>query len=449
MPTFTNYRQLLRAAITEVKQNHYSIWMTDQVRTIESDLKEYEEEKTYTSNVVDVITVALAKVASVKLTIYYVDKENLCSHVIQPIDNFDLNVELSFVNGHYDFICDSTNVRPFLSVPVTSGVDIKPNILIKDSSTSNQNPDGTDVNNDVIDDLYSSSEDDISPIEIVGNRRYIRSTVFENAKKESRERVPDDIDDTCIYVVPIRKGTLNHCKGKRNWGHAQSSKVKSFTAGPRLLFNCRGSYCCSNPLCKNIIDFGVNRSDFERSNNQTLCSICGTEAAFIPCESRLILEQDLNNNKVTCKHFGTHSCPVRVDGRKEGVEKLAKEFPRVTREGLIRQQVQNSLENGGFDKAVGTARQFSDTTYIDNVRRKVKNTRRPDGHSFNAVQILKNSFEKEDKFLIYDFNDGSDGSLPFVLKSSKRKVEVLNNLNMDGNHRLSTETVHLDVLHSR
>ena len=184
-------------------------------------------------------------------------------------------------------------------------------------------------------------------------------------------------------------------------------------------------------------------------NDRTICALCGKEALFIPCGARLILEEDLVNKIVTCKHFGIHSCPRYVDGRKEGVEKLAQEFPRVTRESLIRQQVQNSLEIGGFSKAIDTAKQFTDTTYIDNVRRKFKNIRRPDGHSFKAVQILQKSFEKEAKFLIFDYNDGSEGSPAFVLKSSKRKVEVLNNLNMDGNHHLAGETVHLDVLHSR
>ena len=52
-------------------------------------------------------------------------------------------------------------------------------------------------------------------------------------------------------------------------------------------------------------------------------------------------------------------------------------------------------------------------------------------------------------FTVFDYNDGSDGSPAFVLTSSKRKLEVFNNLNMIGNHRLARETVHLDILHIR
>ena len=37
----------------------------------------------------------------------------------------------------------------------------------------------------------------------------------------------------------MKKDNLNHCKGKRPWEHAQSSKMKSFTVGLRFLLNRR------------------------------------------------------------------------------------------------------------------------------------------------------------------------------------------------------------------
>ena len=38
---------------------------------------------------------------------------------------------------------------------------------------------------------------------------------------------------------------------------------------------------------------------------------------------------------------------------------------------------------------VDTARQFMNTEYIDNVRQKPNKIRRPDRHSFKAVQVLQ------------------------------------------------------------
>ena len=73
---------------------------------------------------------------------------------------------------------------------------------------------------------------------------------------------------------------------------------------------------------------------------------------------------------------------------------------------------------------------------------------RPDGQRFEAVDVLRTKTRAEDKFLIYDLNDGSVGEIPFVMKSSRRKVDMLFKLDRDGNDRPSSETGFLDVLHS-
>ena len=75
--------------------------------------------------------------------------------------------------------------------------------------------------------------------------------------------------------------------------------------------------------------------------------------------------------------------------------------------------------------------------------------RRPDGHSFEAIRILQENFNMEDMYLIYQYNDGQDECLPFVIKSSTRKVELLCQLNKNQGDRLSSESIFLDVLRSR
>ena len=82
------------------------------------------------------------------------------------------------------------------------------------------------------------------------------------------------------------------------------------------------------------------------------------------------------------------------------------------------------------------------------MQRNNLNIRRPDGHSFRAVQVLLRSFDNECKIFIFDYNDGLDGSPDFFQKLSKRKVEVLNNLLIDGYYCLSVETVQPNILHS-
>ena len=91
---------------------------------------------------------------------------------------------------------------------------------------------------------------------------------------------------------------------------------------------------------------------------------------------------------------------------------------------------------------------YIDTAFIDNVRKSVLSSRRPDGHSFKAVDLIRNNFVSEDEYLIFDYCDGSDRSIPFV-KSSAWKVELLLNIDKAGIYCLSTEGVFLDVLRSR
>ena len=126
--------------------------------------------------------------------------------------------------------------------------------------------------------------------------------------------VPDDINDLVVYEVPIQEKLAN-CKGLRPWCTSQTSKNSTFTNGPRLLLNCRGSYICTNTRYLNIQDFGVNRHDFIMKNFVAHCVICDSVAEFIKCSARLIIEKDLSKNSAMVKHHGLHTCCIKVKGR--------------------------------------------------------------------------------------------------------------------------------------
>ena len=77
-----------------------------------SDSKEevfkYQNEKFYTSNIVDII-VALATVTNVTIAAYYLDRLTVKNHVFKPTQKQSIaNIELCFINGHYDLIVDAT-----------------------------------------------------------------------------------------------------------------------------------------------------------------------------------------------------------------------------------------------------------------------------------------------------------------------------------------------------
>ena len=88
-------------------------------------------------------------------------------------------------------------------------------------------------------------------------------------------------------------------------------------------------------------------SNFKRK----ICSLCGDQAAYIPCTGRLILEKDTIAKKITYKNYGTHSCLLERKGRNKDAEDIARSFPRVMRESFIRQKVQQELEKNSFRDA--------------------------------------------------------------------------------------------------
>ena len=124
---------------------------------------------------------------------------------------------------------------------------------------------------------------------------------------------------------------------------------------------------------------------------------------------------------------------------KHSIESVNNKYPKLTRESIVRQEVQSLLEKKNYKIAVELLQKYTDTGYIDNIRKRTLVSRRPEGHSFKTVKILKDKFDTEDKYLIFEFSDGSDGRGSYVINSIKKKVELIVNLDKDGSHWLSTE----------
>ena len=75
-------------------------------------------------------------------------------------------------------------------------------------------------------------------------------------------------------------------------------------------------------------------------------------------------------------------------------------------------------------------------------------TRCPHDQSFEVVAVLKKEYKSQDKYLIYEMDDGSETKEPFVFKSSKRKTKMIRNLDKDGVYPPASKIACLDILHS-
>ena len=105
MPDQNNYKELFRDAFSDIKCNDiYSAWMSDS----KEEVFKYQNEKFYTSNIVDII-VALATVTNITIAAYYLDRLTVKNHVFKPTQKQSIaNIELCFITVHYDLIVDVT-----------------------------------------------------------------------------------------------------------------------------------------------------------------------------------------------------------------------------------------------------------------------------------------------------------------------------------------------------
>ena len=206
---------------------------------------------------------------------------------------------------------------------------------------------------DTCDDTEEDTCDTHEEISFRGHRKYINPNVFADLEPEKRSAVPMDIDGVRIFTVPMLKnGSLDNCKGRRPWGRTISSNLSGKKKGQRLLFNCKGSYICSDTNCPSVADFGLNRTDFAERNGEAVCDICGSVARYIRCDARIITEREFERNTVIVKHYGCHTCRTMKRGRmdKNDINSIFYSFPKITREGLIRQKVQQHIETGTLKK---------------------------------------------------------------------------------------------------
>ena len=83
--------------------------MSDSKEEVFQCLAEYQNVKSYTSNIIDIVNVALATVANVTIVAYYLDGITAKNHVFKPTKRQSIVIiEVCFINGHYKLIIDAT-----------------------------------------------------------------------------------------------------------------------------------------------------------------------------------------------------------------------------------------------------------------------------------------------------------------------------------------------------
>ena len=100
---YSNYKEFFRKAIFDIAHNEiYKFWITETKETVFKNLKHYEENKIYASNIVDPFFSSLATVCKATIITYYITVQN--NILTSSKNESTVVIEVCFVNGHYDLV---------------------------------------------------------------------------------------------------------------------------------------------------------------------------------------------------------------------------------------------------------------------------------------------------------------------------------------------------------
>ena len=90
-PSHHHCKKLFWDTICDIKHDDiYRTWMSDSKDEVIQCLAEHQNEKIYTSNIVDIVILALATVANITIVAYYLDDLTITNHVFKPTQKYSI-----------------------------------------------------------------------------------------------------------------------------------------------------------------------------------------------------------------------------------------------------------------------------------------------------------------------------------------------------------------------
>ena len=275
---------------------------------------------------------------------------------------------------------------------------------------------------------------------------YLSDEIWNNIPSEKVEKLPYNINGTCIYQLKFdRDNRMLSSKDGRPWKKYYPSVRKGF-AGLRRLATCKGSPKCLNTACSYKQQFmSNNRHHFQNGK----CKHCQTPAFQVECSARKIWEFDDDHNIVTVYHYGLHSCvaktqedPLVTKNMFDYFKSNPKEKPSAASLKAITKAIDDGKDWAEVDKICDN---FADSQKVRNIKKKALKELNPFGQSLEAVAIYKKKTDERDPYLIYKINDRNfNGQPSYVFKTGKFKLEILKEMDRNGDSSLSIEYAFID-----
>jgi hypothetical protein len=233
-----------------------------------------------------------------------------------------------------------------------------------------------------------------------------------------------DIDGTKIIVLPYDPACkMKSSRDGRPWQTWVTSKRIGFD-GVRRKAKCSGSYVCNNDNCNFL------RTYKERNNVQfkkAICLTCGWEGEHVPCEEAVKV-WEFGPTHVTVFHAGVHTCVAR--NRPEVPEDVREKLKAGATAGKAAEDViideflnSDDIDWEQIEKLTACV---LDEEKVRNAKKKEKNVKEVNGHSFEAVGVFKKRVSSKDPYFIYSMNDRNMNDQPsYVIKCGRQQLQFL------------------------
>ena len=151
--------------------------------------------------------------------------------------------------------------------------------IITRNEQNNNSLTKTDVKEENISENYTYGTRTLSETKPDVSRRasgkiYNSEHYWEEENPVFANNLPNDIDNKCVYVLPINKSKrFEFTKNGRPWSNTRESKRSNFS-GDRYMSISNGSYECHNPQCPHSMQYKkINRRQFRPKG---VCRSCCT-----------------------------------------------------------------------------------------------------------------------------------------------------------------------------
>lgn len=257
------------------------------------------------------------------------------------------------------------------------------------------------TNND--DDLISQTSDSSSDSDGLPDTGLSNYTSRKHIPEYNVNGLPYDIDGNVIYRLPydVKKKMKSSLDG-RPWKTWVTSLRKDL-AGVRRRATCKGSFKCYNVHCSYQKQYkDVNRTQFEKEGDQTVCKCCGVRAVHIDCLATKVWEFPRNSHLVTVIHSGNHTCIAVPKQTSSKLETVFTDNPELRPGQAACKSAVNAMKAGkSWEEIEEITDTFINKTKVKNVKQKVRKSMHPSGVNFEAVGELKSKVDKKDPFYIY------------------------------------------------